>query len=90
MKLGGLSAPCTDAGIYSQLRKADLEKSTIRSVMDLTAPCSFLKTLAKSFPDTYFPLRSPLPPVFPGGGRDSLSFSLELAYTNPMLTSVDE
>lgn len=46
--------------------------------------------LGKSFPEECFALRSPLPPEFPRGGRDSSSFSLELSYPNHMLTSVDE
>lgn len=50
----------------------------------------FPRDLAKSFPEEYFPLRSPLPSEFLGGERDSLSFGLESAYANHMLISVNE
>ena len=89
MKLGGLSAPCADVGIHLQLGGINLEKSTIHSAVDLTAPCSFPKRSSQVFPEEYFPLRSPLPPEFPKGGRDSC-YNLELDYISHVLTSVDE
>lgn len=49
MKLGGLSAPSIDTGIYIQLERPDLEKSTVHSAMDLTASCSFPKRFSQIF-----------------------------------------
>lgn len=54
LKLLSLSASFTDEGIYIQFKKADLEKSTIYSAMDLTATCSFPKRSNKIFPKEIF------------------------------------
>lgn len=59
MKLGELSAPCTDAVIYIHPGRADLKKSTIRSAMDLTDPCSFPKRFSQIFSRGIFSIEKP-------------------------------
>lgn len=46
-------------GIYIQLKREDLEKSTIHSAMDLTAPCSFPKRFNQIFSREIFTIEKP-------------------------------